>query len=242
MSARTNQSTEATFKEDDLTHPFAEGAFRYVAHGVYVNGPREGSLAVCKWFKVGFSFEETFFDQDIRAVQKALWIIDRWNDSHFIDKKVILNIPGVWTFTDGNNRTGHKCLIEPFIEHWEKFNSNSGWVNSGTNWRDVMQALSHYSYHCTDGQFVLCDLQGGVYSDGVVLSDPVILSHNRSYGVTDLGNEGIESFFHRHQCNSFCKSTWATPRFTKPSIPMAQGTSMLYIPTESERAPMTHKK
>ena len=33
----------------------------------------------------------------------------------------------------------------------------------------------------------LRDLQGGVYRDGVVLSDPVILSRDRQYGVTDLG-------------------------------------------------------
>ena len=32
-----------------------------------------------------------------------------------------------------------------------------------------MQALSHYSYHITGGQFLMCDLQGGWYSDGVIL-------------------------------------------------------------------------
>lgn len=29
-----------------------------------------------------------------------------------------------------------------------------------------MQALSHFSYHKTGGQLVLCDLQGGVLSRG----------------------------------------------------------------------------
>ena len=33
----------------------------------------------------------------------------------------------------------------------------------------------------------LRDLQGGVYRDGVVLLDPVILSRDRQYGVTALG-------------------------------------------------------
>jgi hypothetical protein len=33
-----------------------------------------------------------------------------------------------------------------------------------------MQALSHYSYHKSGGQLVLCDLQGGLTSQGAVLT------------------------------------------------------------------------
>ena len=47
---------------------------------------------------------------------------------------------------------------------------------------------------------MLCDLQGGVYRDGAVLTDPVILSRNKLYGLTDLGPTGISSFFSRHVC------------------------------------------
>ena len=51
-----------------------------------------------------------------------------------------------------------------------------------------MQALSHYSYHVSSGQFVLCDLQGGIYSDGAIITDPVIISRSAgTYGPTDLG-------------------------------------------------------
>ena len=49
--------------------------------------------------------------------------------------------------------------MEPFIENWEKFNSNTGWNNEGTPWPRVMQALSHFSYHASAGSTVLCDLQ-----------------------------------------------------------------------------------
>lgn len=47
-----------------------------------------------------------------------------------------------------------------------------------------MQALSHFSYHITGGSYVLCDLQGGIYQHQVILSDPVMLSRFREYGVT----------------------------------------------------------
>jgi hypothetical protein len=77
-----------------------------------------------------------------------------------------------------------------------------------------MQALSHYTYHVSGGQFVLCDLQGGIYRHSVVITDPVILSRTRQYGVTDLGAEGISTFFHRHECNQYCSSRWQRPRKT----------------------------
>ena len=51
-----------------------------------------------------------------------------------------------------------------------------------------MQALSHFSYHCSSGQFVLCDLQGGVYEHTVVLTDPVVCSRDGRYGAADLGH------------------------------------------------------
>ena len=38
----------------------------------------------------------------------------------------------------------------------------------------TMQALSHYSYHFSDGQRLVCDLQGGHYGDYYILTDPVI--------------------------------------------------------------------
>jgi hypothetical protein len=68
------------------------------------------------------------------------------------------------------------------VEHWKKFNSNSGWVAEDDLWDSVMQALSHFSYHTFGGNLLLCDLQGGILKNGAVLSDPVIMSRNRKYG------------------------------------------------------------
>ena len=53
--------------------------------------------------------------------------------------------------------------MEPFIDNWEKFNSNTGWNNEGTPWPRVMQALSHFSYHASAGSTVLCDPQVNPY-------------------------------------------------------------------------------
>jgi hypothetical protein len=45
-----------------------------------------------------------------------------------------------------------------------------------------------------------------------VNADPVIMSRTRSYGVTDLGPDGISTFFARHRCNRYCQSYWQKPR------------------------------
>lgn len=92
------------------------------------------------------------------------------------------------------------------------------------------QALSHFSYHATGGHYVLCDIQGGVLpspSNGVVLTDPVILSHDREFGLADLGTNGISTFFARHKCSRFCKGHWLSPDKKLISFPASVGTTMM---------------
>ena len=90
----------------------------------------------------------------------------------------------------------------------------------------MMQALSHFSYHITGGAFVLCDLQGGLYKDGAILTDPVLLSRDRRFGPTDLGSYGISSFFSYHQCNEFCDASWSKPRGPACYYEAIEGTTM----------------
>ena len=71
----------------------------------------------------------------------------------------------------------------------------------------------------------------------VVLSDPVILSRNRDYGVTDLGPEGISSFFSQHECNNYCRPHWTRPARPIQYFRPVAGTSMIRhsVPTASSR-------
>jgi len=235
-SARENNATRCELINSSA--PFARGAFRNVYKGRYTIGERAGQLCVAKMFKAGSVFEASFFDHDVQVVDKALEIIDRWNDEGLVNKSVVLNRPTVWT----NEDDGEKALVEPFIQNWEKFNSNSGWANHETPWHLVMQALSHFSYHVTGGQCVLCDLQGGVYADGVVLTDPVILSRNQMYGPTDLGARGISTFFAKHTCNEYCRGHWQQPRDQQAYFRPQMGTSMVRanVPTRHSRPRMTY--
>ena len=235
-SARRNNASSAHFSKEAFDHPFAEGGFRWVAKGKYTRGARKGEPCVGKWFKTGHVVEARFFDPDIKAMKKALAIVHKWNGRRMIDKMVKVNIPEVW-----NSRKSHtKVLVEPFILNYQKFNSNSGWADNKTHLPRVMQALSHFSYHVSAGEVVLCDLQGGVYDEAVVLTDPVILSRSRSYGITDLGKHGISSFFANHRCNEYCCSTWKKPTNTKRFYRARRGTSMIKGGTDANQYVPTH--
>ena len=228
-TGRENKSELAEFDDADLDKPFAEGGFRWAVLGSYKDGDRHGQPCVCKWFKTGFVFEDNFYDLDIKAMHKARDFIKEWNKRNYISKPVRINIPEVWTFDEScsDKWKRSKVMIEPYIKKYTKFNSSSGWTGKKqTSWHRAMQALSHFSYHISKGEYVLCDLQGGIYSNSVVLTDPVILSGTNEYGPSDLGPEGISNFFGHHKCNEFCKSHWKLPSNAKKYFVPQEGTSM----------------
>lgn len=126
-SARLNNSTRASFTKDALANPFADGAFRWVALGFYLDGPRRNERCVCKWFKSGSVFSRDFFTHDVKAVHKAVEIVDNFNKLVIVDRLVKVNVPEVWQFEKnaGNQWDGSMSLIEPYISNYTKFNSNT---------------------------------------------------------------------------------------------------------------------
>ena len=73
---------------------------------------------------------------------------------------------------------------------------------------------------------MLCDLQGGFTDDGIILTDPVLMSQSKKYGPTDLGRKGIREFFNHHRCNQFCRhDEWLRPKLGMPSK-ARRGTTM----------------
>ena len=138
----------------------------------------------------------TFSDKaNAYGCEYAFDFISSWGSGRILNASISLNA------------LGKKCLVEPRIEgEYRKFNSNTGWVQDSDC---ITEALSHYSYHVSNGRYLLCDLQGGVSSDMFMLTDPVVHSLTDEFGVTDGGKDAMDSFFSRHKCNRFCQSGWA---------------------------------
>ncbi|RFU74827.1 elongation factor 2 kinase [Trichoderma arundinaceum] len=132
-SGRYNQSSEGSIDYDALKNPFAEGVFRWVAKGKYTSGPRQNQACAVKWFKSGAVFSKDYFTYDVLAVDKALEIVNRFNHLHIVNKTIKINVPAVGTFKGDDEWAGQKALFEPFIQNYQKFNSNSGWNDGSTS-------------------------------------------------------------------------------------------------------------
>ncbi|KAJ3562325.1 hypothetical protein NPX13_g8606 [Xylaria arbuscula] len=233
-NSRHNNATRAQIYGHVL---FAQGAFKNVYEGRYTEGERAGQRCVAKQFKEGWAYEDAYFQAEMNIIHKTQSIIDDWHNTGIINKKVLLNRPDIWESPEGR-----RSLVEPMIDNFEKWNSNSGWVNTtGGVWSESMQALCHFSYHNSYGELLLCDLQGGCYRDSFVLTDPVILSQTPgTYGLTDMGPEAIKNFFKHHRCGRFCVWNWRTPGVVDaPTIIVQEGTTMARLPTRASRGALT---
>jgi len=97
--------------------------------------------------------------------------------------------------------------------HFQKFNSNNGWTG---NEDPILDAFSHWTWTSSNGDFLVCDLQGirgepgnirlsGRDQHYYMLTDPCINSKEQEFGMNDLGQAGISAFFARHRCNYVCR-------------------------------------
>lgn len=219
----------------DRSVVLGEGSFKVVYKGEYTEGARKGQQYVSKELRMGPAYADSVFQHELKIRKKAAQIIREFNDAKIIKRRVQLNSPEVWKYRQASPSSSDaaesRALVEPYISGFAKFNSNTGWVpecsGSRAVWIEAMQALSHFSYHISGGRFLLCDLQGAVYKSKIVLTDPVILSHDRRFGPTDLGKAGMDHFFHQHQCSTSCDATWSAPADTATAFPVREGTSMI---------------
>ena len=64
------------------------------------------------------------------------------------------------------------------------------------------QAFSHFTWEYSNQMILVCDIQGVDH----YFTDPQIHSHDgKSFGMGNIGMEGINKFLETHKCNSICK-------------------------------------
>mmetsp|Transcript_18567 Transcript_18567/g.45988 ORF Transcript_18567/g.45988 Transcript_18567/m.45988 type:complete len:294 (+) Transcript_18567:211-1092(+) len=231
MSNSSAARTNLTSNNVNVTnYKLGEGAFRECYQGIYVGGNRNKQVAACKRFKSQYArIENEFFAQDFQIADKTIDMAESWNEICTYGKEIMVSRGTVHT------KGGRKYMVEPLIRDYDKFTSNSGWIGNTSDWKvRCMEAFTHYTYHKTGGQMIVCDIQGRYrhnrYSKAksrLELGDPAICSRSRRYGPTDLGEKGIESFFANHCCNEFCESSWSRPRTPSQWFPLSKGTSMV---------------
>jgi hypothetical protein len=218
--ARKNGSAEIGFQlehlEEPLSSPTSPDAGFVVARGMYTYGHRKYRPCVAKWYASGHTDDKTAFDHHFKRINKVWQIMAFWNQQRLLTDRLRLKFlyPDIFRFiTKGMPWENRVVWVERYLPYYEKYNSNTGYVgNINDPWPRVMQALSHFTYHATDGKLMLCDLAGSWDLKTACIADPVILSHDGAWGEKDLGPEGMENFFHHHRCNEFCRpDMWMQP-------------------------------
>jgi len=193
--------------------------------------------AVCKHFKAKYRVpQDEFYKHDFRIADAAIRYAQQWNEMCEYGREILVTRGDVMVV---RNQT---YLVEPWIRYFEKFTSNNGWILSKDDnpyaWKvELLEAFCHFTYHKSGGQLIVCDLQGRYKHNDFSkkrcrfeLTDPAICSRRRSYGPTDMGEKGIETFFYHHVCNRFCNvdgQQWARPRDCQEWFDPSSNTSML---------------
>jgi len=229
-AARTNlTSNRVQIHRDEIA---GEGAFRTAYAGTYIGGNRNNQEAICKCFKSQYhGLESDFFAADFKVADKAIQYAEDWNVICDSDETILITRGDVHTIGQ------RKYLVEPLIRNFTKFTSNNGWISDEEGWSgEAMEAYSHYTYHRSGGNLIVCDLQGRYKPNRFTksksrfeLTDVAICSRRCTYGPTDLGEKGIDSFFNSHVCNQFCgvDGHWARPKLTRQWFPQSSSTSMM---------------
>ncbi|CAD8088011.1 unnamed protein product [Paramecium primaurelia] len=72
-----------------------------------------------------------------------------------------------------------------------KFNNNYGYINPKDDLlNNIAQLFSYYTYHISDFQYMICDVQGVGYN----FTDPAINTSEGNFDETDLGQDGIGQY------------------------------------------------
>ena len=205
----------AAFAHSGLQNPQEMGDFRSVTFGIYVTGPYAGQPCAGKW-DTGSIRDVADYRTDLRVVDVAARLVDMFSlvcGSGFGMRVEVLRPVLCFVAECGGQSKfdGKQLLVEPRLGSFRKFKSNTGWTSNEDAVGRAMQALSHFSFHATSGELLLCDLQGGVEDNVVRLTGPTIMSLNDDYGHTDIGEKGMRAFFKRHECNDLCHDTWMLP-------------------------------
>ena len=98
-----------------------------------------------------------------------------------------------------------EVLLSDYKERFKKWNNNCGYV-SETNYSATLDAFSHWTYTVTEGFLMVVDLQGVDRDDKYILTDPSVHCKEPRFGLTNLGDYGMEQFFKSHRCGSVCEA------------------------------------
>eukprot|EP00943_MAST-04B_sp_MAST-4B-sp1_P000441 g441.t1 len=207
--------------------PFCNGEFRYAFAGT-IKGPipdgfRTRHVVVKIFIRHTAALEDV--NLDIAALQVAGKFATLFNAANYVNRTVKFCEAMVsqidkkgytgWFLLFGAARS-KKYVVDEYVtveqhlgEGYTKWNNNWGYFDSDSI---TMPGFSHFTFHQSGCNMLVCDLQGCKEGDEYRLTDPAVHSLEKKFGKTDMGPLGMLMFFATHKCNFICK------QFKKPKL------------------------
>lgn len=210
--------------------PFARGGMRMCLHLVLLDAPAGSRNFVAKTAIVEAHREREVAYEEVAMQAHAAALAEEFNKRDppkpiaFVDSWVIEVVsviaadpspsgsaaspsssaltPVAASQTAPLTAPGAVFTAEPLITgKYVKHTNNAGWISPAD--RNTPSAFSHFTYCFTDGDKLVCDIQGV----GDLYTDPQIHCRDtKRFGQGNLGVEGMLRFFATHYCNSICNS------------------------------------
>jgi hypothetical protein len=110
-------------------------------------------------------------------------------------------------------RKGTEIILKPVVSKKTKLSNNP-----------IISAFSHFSYHNSDGNYLICPVEGDIDGNDFYLAVPNVHKHhirnykgscrngNSQYNLKNHGSVGIALFFSHHICTKLCEN------FKKPDM------------------------
>ncbi|XP_005105108.2 uncharacterized protein LOC101847676 [Aplysia californica] len=195
------------------------------------HGPRQGEKVVAKSFTDIEGTKEAWTHEVTKAdVTKQL--VTKFNEACPSAPRIRIVLPGIVEMDKVSKfenwregRGGHRGLSK---DEWISIEEYiTGQMSRYCPWstsRDVddvahsddLQTFSHFTYMHSCESLVACDFQGVVRTKQssrktlYIVTDSIIHSRYKMYGVFDKGDYGITEFFKLHKCTDICKD-WPRP-------------------------------
>ena len=201
---------------------------KYCYFGFYNTKDKCNIPCVIKKFKRKVYYNHYLWKSDIKCFDLIGEMIRDWNDVNKDKRSKVIQVNREKiTFHEHSNiddllyyklniKENDMISIERYLYgNFVKFNSNSGWINEDIKDSDdnkYIQAFCHFTYDKSDGNYIVCDIDGIIYDNKIVINMPCILSKTGDkYGTKDIGNNYLLNFFTNHKCNKYCDPKWLKP-------------------------------
>ena len=159
-----------------------------------------GRVCVVKEMKDNYSWNEVDWNDTVKINERAKDLAARFTS----------RTPAVYVMRVTNAPCPHTrpklheyVTCEDYIPGpFKKWCNNYGYISDEYT---ILPAFMHWSWARSMGEEMVSDLQGVRNGSAYTLTDPAMLSLSGTYGVTDMGVEGMAMFFLKHNCDKYCQ-------------------------------------